>query len=364
MTSRTKQDAPKALHASRKFTVLASALGMALVIFLVPMRGGANGDVQANCSDKATCCSRTAHAVFRACENEVQDDYWIAVAICINLSDDAEQAQCSADAKASRREGNQLCREQRAGRRDACESLGEGPYDPGFDPASFDDDFASLTNPNPYFPLGIGHRWEYRGGTEHVTVKVLNQTKLIDGVTCIVVRDRVEDDGDLVEKTDDWFAQAKDGNTWYCGEEAKSFESFEGDDPMKPELVGNDGSFKAGRDGDKPGIIFPASPTPGYMYREEFSLGNAEDVTVILSTTYSFGSNPELDERVPQQLAELLCSSDDCVVTRNFSLLEPGITATKYYARGIGFFLELEEDIVIQLVNCNFDDRCKNLPKP
>jgi len=32
------------------------------------------------------------------------------------------------------------------------------------------------------------------------------------------------------------------------------------DRPRKPELVSIDGSFKAGREGDKPGIIFSAVP--------------------------------------------------------------------------------------------------------
>jgi predicted acyltransferase (DUF342 family) len=101
------------------------------------------------------------------------------------------------------------------------------------------------------------------------------------------------------------------------------------------------------------------------VYLEEFSLGNAEDVTEILSTTYKFGDNPDLDQLVPQQLADRLCSAGDCVVTKNFSLLEPGISARKYYARGIGTFLEVEsEGDVIQLVSCNFNDKCQNLPQP
>ncbi|MGH8659698.1 MAG: hypothetical protein ACREV4_14805 [Gammaproteobacteria bacterium] len=179
-------------------------------------------------------------------------------------------------------------------------------------------------------------------------------------------RDQVFKDGDLVEDTDDWFVPAKNGNTWYCGEEVKDFESFDGDDPRLPELVSIDGSFKAGRDGDKPGIIFQASPNVGQVYLGEFSLGNAEDVTEVLSTTYAFGNDPELDRLVPKPLAEHLCSAGDCVVTKNFSLLEPGIFARKYYTRGIGFFLEVNSDTgeVLQLVDCSFDARCMDLPAP
>jgi len=340
-------------------------LVLAGVICLVPARSGADEPEDDARSGQGKYCSATARAIFRACEHEVQDDYWIAVAFCINVSDDAKRAQCYVDAKASRRESKQFCEVQRAGRLDACKSLGEDRYDPDFRPALFDDDYAHLTNPNPYFPLGIGNRWEYRSGTETDTVEVVNETKLIAGVRCIVVRDIVKDNGRSVEETDDWYAQAKDGNVWYFGEEVKNYETFRGDRPRRPELVSIDGSFKAGRDSAKPGIIFRASPTAGEVYIEEFSLGNAEDVTEVLSTTYAFGNDPELDRFVPQQLAELLCAGN-CVVTRNFSLLEPGIVDRKYYSPGIGFFLEvhLNTGETVDLVRCNFDPRCNMLPAP
>ncbi|MDQ3831666.1 MAG: hypothetical protein M3361_20700 [Candidatus Tectomicrobia bacterium] len=356
MTITCRQEVREAFRFSRDWTKRQLAIAVAMYFVLGAGTALAGGD--------SGFCSRTAKAVFRACQSEVRDDFFIAKATCISVSDDVERAQCFADARASRRESKELCREQRTGRLDACKSLGEGRYDPDFDPANFDDP-RNPTNPNPYFPLGIGNQWEYRGGAETNTVQVLNQTKAIAGVTCIVVRDKVFNDGDLAESTDDWFAPAKDGTVWYCGEEVKNFESFEGDDPRRPELVSIDGSFKAGRDGDKPGIIFQASPTPGQVYLEEFSLGNAEDVTEVLSTTYAFGSNPELDQFVPEPLAERFCSGD-CVVTSNFSPLEPGVFARKYYAPGIGVFLEVNPTTgdVVQLVECNFDPRCADLPTP
>jgi hypothetical protein len=180
-----------------------------------------------------------------------------------------------------------------------------------------------------------------------------------------VVNDLVFQDGDLVEDTDDWFAQATDENVWYCGEEVKDYESFDGDVPMRPELVSISGSFKHGRERDKAGIIMPANPRRGQAYLEEFSLGNAEDVSEILSINYAFGVNADLDRFVPRELVERLCPGN-CVVTKNYSLLEPGIYALKYYARGIGFFLETKPDegLALQLVNCNFDSRCAALPAP
>jgi hypothetical protein len=324
--------------------------------------GPANGDAFDDLNAQGMFCSATAQALFRACGSGVVDDYWVAVAICNNEPEKADRTKCLADAKSERSEATQLCGEQFAGRRAACKSLGEARYDPPFEPRFFDADFTHLTNPNRYFPLAIGNQWEYRSQTQSTKVQVLDQTKLIDEVRCVVVLDQVREGGDIIESTNDWFAQAKDGTVWYCGEETASFETFDGDRPRRPELVSIEGSFKAGRDGDKPGIIFEAAPAVGDVYIEESSLDNAEDATQILSISYSYGRNPTLDQLVPAGLAKLFCAGD-CVVTKNYSLLEPGSFERKYYAPGIGVFLEVEPDSgeVVQLVNCNFDSRCAQL---
>ena len=307
-------------------------------------------------------CSDTARTLFAACKAGVAEGTLVDKAVCINTADAAKRAECVDQARAARAEATQVCQDQRDTRLDTCKLLGEARYDPDFAPSRFDDP-KNPTKPNPYFPLTVGHRWEYRAGIETDVVEVVNETKLIAGVQCLVVRDLVSRSGVLAEATDDWYVPAKSGATWYFGEEVKNSEVFDGDDPQRPELVSISGSFKAGRNGDKPGVIFLAAPTVGDVYVEEASLGNAEDVTVILSTNYAYGSGAaELDELVPPALAAILCSGD-CVVTKNFSLLEPGIFARKYYAPGIGVFLEVEPDEAkaIRLVGCNFDARCAML---
>jgi hypothetical protein len=309
-------------------------------------------------------CSATAQAVFRACGNQTLDDYWIGIGLCINESEGRDRSECFTDLKDSHAEATDECAAQLKARNALCKEVGEGRYDPEFEPKDFDADFRNLTNPNPYFPLGIGNRWEYHSADETDVVQVLDRTKLIDDVRCIVVRDEVSQDGVLTEGTNDWYAQAKDGNVWYCGEETATFETFKGDRPKKPELVGIEGSFKADRDGDKPGIIFLANPMVGQFYIEEESLGNAEDATEILAVDYSYGKNPKLDQLVPPKLAQVLCKKN-CVVTRNFSPLEPGVLERKYYAPGIGVFLETAPQTgeVVRLVKCNFDPRCAQLPQ-
>lgn len=361
MTSPGRSDAPLSTRSHWRIAALAGAL---LVLFLCGL-----GSTRASAA--ATYCSDTARALVRACGFDVQDNYWVAVAICTNEKDAADRSECLADAADTRSEENALCKEQLEGRLGACAALGEGRYDPEFEPRLFDRDFTHLTRPNRYFPLRIGNRWEYRttGGDttgESNTVEITRDTKRIDEVTCIVARDLVYDsDGNLKEATDDWFAQARDGTVWYCGEEVKNYEFFDGDMPQAPELVSIDGRFKADVEGAKAGIIFKARPVTGETYLEEFSLANAEDMAQVFSTTYSYGEDAELDRFVPRRLARLLCNHD-CVVTENVSLLEPGVVERKYYAPGIGTFLETDPDSgeVTQLVSCNFDSRCGSLPRP
>jgi hypothetical protein len=310
-------------------------------------------------------CTETARAQYVACQNEVKDDRMVMKAICINISDETAREECLEEFDAAREEGNQDCKDQRDARRDLCDELGEDRYDPPFDPADFDTDFANPPHPNLYFPLTIGNLWEYVAPDETTTIEVLDKTKLIDDVTCVVVNDLVKEKGRVVEDTDDWFAQEKNGSVHYCGESVRDYEFFAGDDPEEAELVSIDGSFKAGRDGDKPGIILPGAPVVGQVFRQEWSPGNAEDAARVLSTTYGFGDDPELDEFVPQALADLLCN-DDCVVIAEFSPLEPDAFERKYFAPNVGKFLEVspESGKINQLVDCNVDDVCDDLPSP
>ena len=110
-------------------------------------------------------CSATANDQFKACGNEVKDDFSVAHAKCVNVSDPGEREACLAEARAQRREGRQLCGEQRVARKALCAALGEDRYDPDFDPANFDSDFRNLTNPNPYRPLGSAATGSSRAAT-------------------------------------------------------------------------------------------------------------------------------------------------------------------------------------------------------
>ena len=123
------------------------------------------------------------------------------------------------------------------------------------------------------------------------------------------------------EDTDDFYAQATDGAVWYFGEAAKQLENGE--------IVGVEGSFRGGVDSAKPGIIMEAHPAVGDVYRQEFALGDAEDAAEVLSVTGT--------ESVPGAS----CTSS-CVVTHDFSPLEPDANEQKFYAPGVGIMLEID----------------------
>lgn len=187
---------------------------------------------------------------------------------------------------------------------------------PDFDP----DDFVRRVN-HPYFPLTPGTTYIYEGetedGFERVKVSVLSRTKKILGITATVVRDTVWIDGELVEDTFDWFAQDEDGNVWYLGEAVKDYENGE--------VVSTAGSWEAGVDGAKPGIIMLAHPKVGDTYRQEYYVGEAEDMAQVINLNASVS--------VPYG------SFRNVLVTRECTPLEPGVAENKYYARGVGLIL-------------------------
>ena len=249
-----------------------------------------------------------------------------------------------------------------------CGALGEGRYEPDFDPAHFQTDFMNPVNPNPYFPLRVGSTWRFEGGGETIMVTVKNETKSIEGVPCIVVNDRVLEGGLLVEDTDDWFGLRHDRTVDYCGEISRNFEFPPGRQPRAAGARRRRRVVEGRSRRRSSGHAVHGDTGAGAVYRQEFSAGNAEDAAEVRSTTYGFGGDAQLDQFVPQALVELLCNND-CVVIREFTPIEPRSIGYKLYARGIGLFLEVNprSGKVVRLVDCNVDAKCgdvRALPAP
>lgn len=186
-------------------------------------------------------------------------------------------------------------------------------------------DFAPVVT-NPYFPLIPGTTFTYRSetdeGVETNTVEVTHDTKTILGITATVVHDRVYLDGVLTEDTFDWYAQDRQGNVWYLGEQSCEIENGA--------CVSTEGSWQAGVDGAQAGILMWASPAAhkGKTYRQEFLAGVAEDMAKVL----------RLNARASVPYGDF----SGCLETMEWSPLEPGVREHKFYCPGVGTVLEVQ----------------------
>ncbi len=290
-----------------------------------------------------SACEHSAEIMYRACRHDARDDYLTVAANCLNFPGRSERRACLRDAKAMRMEESKFCRDVEEARDEACEILGEDRYDPDplLDPGiEFinPDQVPDMYAANPFVSIVAGHTYVLKAGEEGeetVVVHVTEDTREILGVHCrvvvdIVVEESLEAGGvyeyEAVEVTDDWFAQDSLSNVYYCGEIARNFE-----DGVLRDL---DGSFEAGLDLAKSGVIIRAAfPGLGVAHRQEYALGEAEDIIQYLDGN----AVPSDDEGGDNELFP--CNPDGCLKTFDFAPLEPEATEFKYYKPGIGFVL-------------------------
>ena len=191
---------------------------------------------------------------------------------------------------------------------------------------------AGITNPttidNTYLPLIPGTKLTYEAetedGVETIITEVLNTTRVVDGLECVVFNDQVFLDGLLIEDTNDWFAQDDEGNVWYMGEEVTNYE-YDDDDI----LIGtdNDGAWEAGVDGALPGIVMWADPEAGVSYYQEYYEDEAEDMGMVVAT----GVKVELENGT---------TYEDCLQILDWNPLDPAVLEYKYFAPGLGLVKE------------------------
>lgn len=264
-------------------------------------------------------CQQTSEHALRSCLTGAKSDYELALGNCENFADPAARKTCQQEAAAVLKDAEQTCQAQFEARQALCERLGGAPYDPVIDPANFGGPID-----NPYFSLPPGRTLVYKAettdGLKKNVVAATHNTRVILGVTCVEVHDVVYINGEVVEDTLDWFAQDKEGNVWYFGENTLEVEGGL--------IVSTEGSFMAGVDSAKPGIIMKAHPALGDLYRQEFVLGQGEDTEEVIG----------LDESVTIRFGTF----DHCVRIKETTALEPDTTVNDFYAPGIGPVLDIE----------------------
>lgn len=195
------------------------------------------------------------------------------------------------------------------------ENPADMPYNVEIDPADF---VSTNIIGNDFFPLIAGRTITFEGAEDDATIRVVEEytsdTKIIMGVTCMIVRAREYENDELIEDTFDWYAQDNAGNVWYFGEDSKEIEDGA--------VVSTEGSWEAGVDGALPGIIMLAQPMIGLWYRQEYYEGEAEDVAQVLSLSANV--------TVP------IGTYSNCLQTAEWNVLEPGTVEHKFYSPGVG----------------------------
>jgi hypothetical protein len=172
---------------------------------------------------------------------------------------------------------------------------------------------------NPWFPLVPGTTFVYRGVKDgepsRDVVHVTGRTRVIDGVRCTAVSDRLYASGRLAERTTDWYAQDRQGTVWYFGEDTAELDGA-------GRVTSREGSWLAGVKGARAGVFMPARPRVGQSFRQEYLRGHAEDHFRVLDLNASV--------RTPA------VASTRALLTKEWTPLEPGVVDHKLYVKGVG----------------------------
>ena len=188
--------------------------------------------------------------------------------------------------------------------------------------------FSLLIN-NPFFPLFVGDELVLEGEDDEgtfleVVITVLDETEVVAGVTTRVVEEAESGDGEIVEISRNFYAQAPNGTVCYFGEDVDIYEDGE--------IVSHDGEWRAGENGNLPGIIMPGNPQIGQVYQQEFAPGIAEDQSEIVAMGETID--------VPAGVFSDTLSTLDCNPLDKSSIDE------KVYVEDIGLAIDEDAELV------------------
>jgi hypothetical protein len=195
---------------------------------------------------------------------------------------------------------------------------------------TFSVDKAELTDigRNFYFNLWPGYRLFLQHGNEELVISVLTETKVVDGVKTRVVEERESKDGKLVEVSRNYVAISRmTGDVYYFGEDVDTYKDGK--------VTGHGGSWRAGVNGAKFGLLMPGRPEVGDRFYQEVAPGVAMDRGEVISLREDF--------QTPAKAFE------NCLRIRETSALEKG-GEDKLYAPEVG--LIKDGKLVLVKVDC------------
>jgi len=176
------------------------------------------------------------------------------------------------------------------------------------------------TGRNTYFILEPGHRLLLGDGSDRLTITVLGETKVVDGVKTRVVEERETKDGKLIEVSRNYFAIEKGTNdVYYFGEDVDMYKDGK--------VVSHEGAWLSGVNGARFGLFMPHQPKVGDRFYQEFAPKVAMDRAEIVSLSEAV--------RVPAGAFQ------NCLRTKESSGMEMG-SESKWYAPGVGLIKDGE----------------------
>lgn len=199
----------------------------------------------------------------------------------------------------------------------------------------------SVNGTNPFFKLRSGYQIVIEGEDEGAEIRqeitVLREferiTLEIDGVERTVrtrvVEEREFEDGEIVEISRNFYARCRQTNdVYYFGEDSTDFEDGE--------PVSTQGTWKAGQNGARPGIIMPGTFLKGARYYQEYA---PEDEALDRAQNAAMGLTIET----------ALGTFTDCVGTIETTPLDPESEGVKAYCPGVG--IVMDEELMLTEIN-------------
>lgn len=196
----------------------------------------------------------------------------------------------------------------------------------------------SATVDNPFFPVSEVTRRSYEGeefdpgsgeaiatGVEERTSPVPND---VAGVPVADVAVTEYEDGQVTERTQDYYAQAPDGTVHYLGEDVAKYEDGQ--------FVSNEGAWLAGDGANQAGDFMPAEPMVGQRFAQEQAPGIAEDISTVVA--------------IDQTVTTPAGTFEGCIKTQDLNPLDQTVEH-KWYCPEVGLVREEGANSYSELVS-------------
>ena len=172
----------------------------------------------------------------------------------------------------------------------------------------------SPTGNNPCIPMQPGKALKLTNGKDTLTVTILSDTKVIDGVRCGILEERETKNGQLEEISRNFMAtDPATQDVYYFGEDVDNYKDGK--------IVDHESAWHAGEKGARFGLMIPANPKKGDRFYQEIAPKVAMDRVEVMST----------DETVTTPAGTF----EHCVHLKETTPIEADVSH-KYFAPGIG----------------------------